>query len=197
MAGQDPCDGLIPDLRDSVRRRGFKGDELKRFFASLDHERYSDRWWVLVILDFYGARASEVCQLQTGGLKVEQGLPDFDFSPFDAAGRRVEAKHLKTKPSDRAVPLHPELVKAGLLDLVDARRDAGEPRLFPSIRRHPLGGYSYDFSKWFGRHLDGLGMSDPSLVMHSLRHGFRDAGPRVNLDRDIIDALGGWAPATV
>ncbi len=194
---KNPCDGLIPERHDSVRRRGLKGDELKRIFASLEPERYSDRWWVLAILAFSGARASEVCQLQTGDLKLEQGLPYFDFSPFDAAGRRVEDKHLKTKPSDRAAPLHPELVRAGLLDLVEARRDAGEPRLFPSIRRHPLAGYSYDISKWFGRHMDGLGMRDPSLVMHSLRHGFREAGRRINLDGDIIDALGGWAPKTV
>ena len=70
---KNPCDGLIPERRDSVRRRGFKGDELKRIFASLDHERYSDRWWVLVILAFSGARASEVCQLQTGDSEGRTG----------------------------------------------------------------------------------------------------------------------------
>jgi integrase len=194
---KNPCDGLIPGRRDSVRRRGFTGEELTRIFASLEGERYSDRWWVLVILAYSGARASEVCQLQTGDVKFEQGLPFFDFSVFDAAGVRSDVKRVKTESSDRAAPLHPELVRAGLLDLVEGRRDAGEARLFPSIRRHPLGGYSYDLSKWFGKHLDGLGLSEPALVMHSFRHGFRQAGRRVNLDGDIIDALGGWAPKSV
>jgi hypothetical protein len=40
--------------------------------------------------------------------------------------------------------------------------------------------------------MDRIGLSEPSLVMHSFRHGFRNACRRAGLDREIADGLGGW-----
>ena len=190
----NPCKGMVPPRRDSVRRRGFTTEELKSIFSHLEAERHSDRWWILAILAFSGARASEVCQLHVDDLKDERGIPFLDFSCFDMDGRRTTSKSLKTGSSERVAPLHPKLVSGGLLQLAQARRLRGETRLFPSIRHHPQGGCSHDLSKWFGRFLDRIGMSQPGLVLHSFRHGFREAGRRVALSEEIMDALGGWAP---
>ena len=51
-------------------------------------------------------------------------------------------------------------------------------KLFPDIRpgRHSI---SAAWSKWFGRYVDGIGLTDSRLVFHSFRHTFITAARRV------------------
>ena len=58
-------------------------------------------------------------------------------------------------------------------------------------------GWSHEPSKWFAAHLDRLKLTDPALVLHSFRHGFRDGARRAAIDTTVIDALGGWASKSV
>ena len=194
---KNPSDGLIPGRRNKIKRRGFWRDELHAVFAGLEEERGSDRWWLLAILAFSGARASEICQLRTSDVKERDGVRYFDLSEFDEAGVRSDDKRLKSSDSERTIPLHPQWTQAGLLDVVDRQRGGGAERLFPSFERHKSGVYSHEVSKWFGRYLDRLGLDAPSLTMHGLRHGFRDAARRAGLATEISDALGGWAASSV
>lgn len=194
LADTNPARGLAGAKRDNVKRRGFLPPELEKLFGSLEGERAKDsaKYWVPAILAFSGARAGEVCQLLTRDVKEVGGFAYLDLSEFDDEGRRDEAKSLKNPHSFRAVPIHSQLVAAGFLDFVARRRAAGVERLFPELRPNKVGEWSADLSKWFGRYLDSLGMSEPALVLHSLRHGFRDACRAVNLADQITDALGGW-----
>ncbi|HEX6860979.1 MAG TPA: site-specific integrase [Caulobacteraceae bacterium] len=194
LADTNPARGLAGSKKDNVKRRGFTSAELKKLFGSLEGERAKDsaKFWVPAILAFSGARAGEVCQLLTRDVKEVAGHAYLDLSEFDDEGRRDEAKSLKNPHSFRAVPIHPQLIAAGFLEFVARRRAAGVERLFPELRPNKVGEWSADLSKWFGRHLDRLGMREASLVLHSLRHGFRDACRAVNLADQITDALGGW-----
>ena len=188
-------EGLTPSRQDAVQRRGFTRAELNAIFGSLHQERMlgAAKFWVPAIAAFSGARLNELCQLHVADVKVVDGHHYIDLTLYDVSGRRDDTKRLKTTPSPRAIPIHAEVLRAGFLDVVDARTSEGERRLFPELQSNEFGYHSHGFSKWFGRHLDLVGLSDPNLCFHSFRHGFRDAGSTVPLPDYIIDALGGWA----
>ena len=194
-ADSNPADGQVPPKNDSVRRRAFTRSELETVFGSLEAERLEDtaKFWVPAVLTFTGARANEIAQLHADDVKDFGGVPYLDLTLFDSTGRRVDEKRLKNHRSPRAVPLHKELVAAGFLKFVERRRAAGGGRLFPELPA-VFGRYSHEVSKHFGRVCDRVGLADPSLTLHSLRHGFREAGRDAGLSEEIIDALGGWAP---
>src|SRR5262249_13447494 len=95
--------------------------------------------------------------------------------------------------SRRVVPVHPELVKLGFLDVVEeSRKHGGEAApLFPLLKPGPRGGYAEAWSKWFGRYIRGIGITNKDRVFHSFRHGFKDALRAAGEGEDINDALTG------
>lgn len=50
-------------------------------------------------------------------------------------------------------------------------QDIGHARLFPQLKSKGNNGYGDPVGKWFGRLVSSLGLTDPRLVIHSLRHG--------------------------
>jgi hypothetical protein len=70
--------------------------------------------------------------------------------------------------------------------------DAGV-ELFPLLNPGPRGGFGEAWSKWFGRHIRGLGISNKHHVFHSFRHGFKDALRAAEVSEDVNDALTGQA----
>lgn len=176
-----------------VKRRGFRPDELARLFTGLAQFRKVEpaKFWVPALATFTGARAGELCQLRVEDVVSVQGTWCLNLSLFDADGRRVEDKRLKTRTSERFVPLHPYLLEAGFLAFVAEQKPEG--RLFPMIQKGPDGRYSHAFSKWFGRFKKAAGFTEPALVFHSFRHGFRDACRHAEIPEETALALGGWA----
>ena len=172
------------------RRRGFTPDELTKVFAPLEGWRRD----YFAILLYSGARAGEIAQLRRGDVRQEGGLTYLSSEEFDAEGRRVTSKRLKTLESQRIIPLHRDLVRTGVAERLLSGDDT-TAQVFPF--RETIDGYTHEVSRWWGRHLDKLKMSQPALTMHSFRHGFRDAGRRADLDTARIEALGGWAVASV
>ena len=195
-AGGWPCKantkGLVRSREALVRRRGFEPDELARVFAGLQDVRGSQptRFWVPALALYTGARAGEICQLRGEDVVEIGGVPCLNLTVFDAEGRRVADKRLKTASSERYVPLHPDLINAGFRGFAEA----GQPtaRLFSDLKPGPGGKYSHSLSKWFGDYLDQIGLSDRSLVFHSFRHGFRDACRDADIAEETALALGGW-----
>lgn len=190
---RNPAKGIAERGTAKVRRRGFTAGELKTLFTSLGNEREENAWrfWIPAMALYSGARAGELAQLLVGDIKRVEGRYCYDLSEFDDQGARTAGKRLKTEASERLVPIHPALIKAGLLRFVRSRGAASD-RLFPELREGPNGGYSHELSRWFGRHLDRIGLSDPTLTFHGFRHGFRDAGAQARIPDATIDALGGW-----
>jgi integrase len=184
---------LIGSREATVKRRGFRPEELERLFASLTPFRRSEpaKFWVPALALFTGARAGEICQLRVEDVEEVEGVKCLNLSLFDKAGRRVDDKRLKTKASERYVPLHPALLDAGFEAFVGSGKE-GE-RLFSALERGPDERYSHGFSKWFGRHKKRIGFDEPALVFHSFRHGFRDACRRAEINEETAQALGGWA----
>ena len=72
------------------------------------------------------------------------------------------------------------------------RKSSGQSaRLFPKLTPGPKGGFGEAFSKWFGRYKRKLGITNPSSVFHSFRHGFKDALRGASVNEDINDAITG------
>lgn len=186
-------EGLAPAGAPETERRAMLPDELATVFRCLAllRDDKPHQFWIPALAAYTGARAGELCQLRTEDVIDIEGIACLNLTRFDPAGRAVKDKKFKNRNSERIVPLHAELLAAGFAEFVATCDPAG--RLFPALVPSTNGSYSHNFSKWFGRFMDGVGLSDPSLVFHSFRHGFRDACRDADIISETADALGGWA----
>jgi integrase len=144
-------------------------------------------FWLPVVAVFTGARQAEIAGLQVSNVQELEGAPLLYIQANRRAGKRI-----KTKASERVVPVHPELVRLGFLSYVAERaRDGADPWLFPPVapdQRRALSAWS----KWFGHYLrNQIGVTDPDRVFHSFRHSFQDALRRATPDAELRDALPG------
>ncbi|MFA7282515.1 MAG: site-specific integrase [Sterolibacterium sp.] len=138
--------------------------------------------WIPAIGYLTGMRLEEIALL-----KKSQFHEDANGIPY------IHTEDGKTEQSaDRDVPIHSALIEAGLLDFV--KNCSG--RLFPKVTSCDEV-QSKAFSKWFGRHLHGLGITAGSKVFHSFRHLFKDLCRNTGLDDSIIDQICGHEPGSV
>lgn len=144
-------------------------------------------FWLPVVALLTGARQGEIAGLQVSNLQVMEGVPLIFIVADRKAGKRV-----KSKASERVVPVHPELVRLGFLDYVGERaRDRSSSWLFPTVAPDQ-GRALAAWSKWFGQYLrKRIGVSDPDRVFHSFRHCFQDGLRRSTPDAELRDALPG------
>jgi integrase len=147
----------------------FADAELTTLLAS---KRPKHLHWLTLLGLWTGARLNELCQLTKGHFREHNGLHYVYFSP------ELRLKTGEKESCVRAVPLHPKLIEAGILDYVNNCTDL----LFPGIPQHKSGRYSDAPSKAFRRHLKRIGIKRPKLSFHSLRHtfvaAFRRCAPR-------------------
>ncbi|GGI33049.1 site-specific integrase [Bradyrhizobium guangdongense] len=144
--------------------------------------------WLPLLALFAGARQAEYAGLRVSDIRVDDQTraPLMWFTRDLKAGRR-----LKTKTSERVVPVHPQLVKVGFLGYVAKRRAAGEHAwLLPTVAPDQKGALRA-WAKWWGRYLDNVGVTDTNKVFHSFRHGFQDALRQATPDEELRDALAG------
>lgn len=85
-----------------------------------------------------------------------------------------EGQSVKSDISIRTVPIHPKLIKLGLLKRVESLRKAGETRLFPSMKTDGVNEMGNWLSKASSRHvLATVGKPDKGKFgFHSLK-GYR------------------------
>lgn len=195
----NPVDKEVPSKKAMTRRHGLTPEQLALAFGALVEEREADsgHFWVPAILAFMGARANEIAQLHIADVRSEKGVAFLDLDHFDAEGRRLDRRQLKTEASARCIPIHKALIDSGLMDLVEQRRAAGEVRLFPDLKENTLGYFTHEVSRRWGRTLDRVGLTAPALTLHSLRHGWKDAAVQARLPTTLIAALGGWTGRAV
>jgi integrase len=182
----------------------FTPDELKALFATPvfteGHRPVGGAgeaaFWLPLLALFSGARMEELAQLLVADVKESEGqmyLHITDIPDEDDEGEQPH-KSLKNASSRRRVPVHPELIRLGLLEYRQAMLDAGEKMLFPLVKTGSgdKRQRSANYSKWFGRYLrEVANVSDKRKTFHSFRHGFKDAARRAGVPQDCHHALTG------
>ena len=144
-------------------------------------------YWLPLLGLFTGARITELAQL---------GIDDLTHT--DDAGwclsihEEDEGQSVKNEHSVRTVPVHPELVRLGLMDYWKAVKDAGATRLWPAVVFSELNGAGGEFSKHFGKFKTAKGFG-PDLVFHSFRHTLETELRALSVPKYHIAALAGHA----
>ena len=139
---------------------------------------------------FTGARLGEICQLDATDVRTVDGVDCIVVSLRSLNG--TTDKQLKTTASDRLIPVHQTLIDCGLLHFAEAKRKAGEKKLFDDIETGSTGSRPVAFSKWFTQFLRACGAQRARTSFHSFRHNFRDELRAARIDHDIALLLGGW-----
>jgi integrase len=149
--------------------------------------------WLPLIGAYTGARLEEIAQL-----RPEDLFHDKDYGWFLSILDIEEDQHLKTESSRRRVPIHPELIKAGLIKYRAHALKLRQQWLFPDLIPHVNGTRSGNWSKWWGRYArTNIGIADKRKVYHSLRHSFKTACRAAHIPEEVHDALTGHTSASV
>jgi|JI6StandDraft_1071083.scaffolds.fasta_scaffold09567_2 integrase len=177
----NPFTGFGQAEKESSSRRPFTPDELRMLLSHKDYQKRHFRsrhaFWLIPLGAFTGARLGELCQLDLKDFVEVEGIPCLDINDTEATEEQVvdgRRKHVKNANAKRLVPIHPELIRMGLLEYVAELRAAGQsPHLFPGLSRKHRDGPAHPASKWFAdfRHAAGL-TEKQATVFHSLRHLF-------------------------
>lgn len=167
-----------------VEKRPFKSDELQTLmlsplFASCEGsdrvgqlakpgpvEVRDYRFWMPWVALYTAARLEEVAGLERSNLRQDDGV------------WFLHIEGTKTDRSVRDVPVHDHLIQLGFLDY--AQKQKG--RLFPEYEDSAE--LSKEYSKFFGRYMDKLGLTDREISFHSLRHSWIGEAKHTDIPRD-------------
>lgn len=85
-------------------------------------------FWLPLISLYTGCRLNKGAQILTEDVREEHGIPYILVKPDSATGRSVK------DGKRRRVPIHPDLVKMGLLYYVAKMKQEGHVQLFPELK---------------------------------------------------------------
>ena len=148
------------------------------------------RFWIPLIGLHTGARLGEICQLDVTDVRLVNDIPCIVVCTASQVGSTD--KRVKTRASERIVPLHQRLLDAGFLRYVADKQRGGSTKLFDDIEVGETGSRSVAFSKWFTQFLRNCGARRERTSFHSFRHNFRDELRSAHIEHDIAMMLGGW-----
>ena len=192
----------LPRKTDSDRMNPFTGEQVRRIlnataFVGCESERNQQkpgthkirdwRFWIPLIAAFTGARLNEIAQLAVAD--VTQVDDVWVFSITDSG----KGQSVKNKQSRRHVPIHPQLIGLGILDVRQQALERGEADLFSQIPLDPDGRRSTNAGKVFRRFLKRIGVKEEGSLggMHRWRHTLTDALRAAGVDDyDAAQVLG-------
>lgn len=164
----------------------FTAKDLKKLFESPEYTDGFDapyKYWIPLIGLYTGARLNEIAQLEINDIVVVDGIrcfsindtPDDDESDGETDETAAQ-KSLKSAASNRHVPIHPELIKAGLDAYIEEVKQAGAKRLFESLTWNAKTHYGSNPSKDFREYtkLKGVYIARKK-VFHSFRRTLNEA----------------------
>lgn len=177
---KNPAEGLIKFTKADQEARAethgwqaFPLDQLQTIFAPENFRRTREIHTrrAMVIALYTGARVGEIAQLRLKGFKTVGGCEVMNF-----------LGELKTDASKRQIPIHPDLIRLGLLEWVDEQRRREQTRLLPTVKIDGKSGKGNAISKGFSNLLGVLKIEptidpdlaltkelDPKIGMHSFR----------------------------
>ncbi|WP_167730150.1 site-specific integrase [Terasakiella sp. SH-1] len=172
------------------KRLPFSDWQLKKIFTALEGKSGAE-YWVPYIGFYNGMRLNEICQLNVEDVQQHDGIWCFAITRDRTIG--VDDKILKTKASERTIPIHPRLIEMGFMKYLKRFERKPRSKLFPDIPAGTTGYRSDTFSKNFRRFLRSIEADADRTSFHSFRHNFRDALREGNVRHEIAMLLGGWS----
>lgn len=164
---------IKPKTRAQEERAAFTDADLTKLFNNdfyrLSSHRYPFQYWVPLIGLFTGARLNEICQLFVSDVyqDPESRLWVFDINEKNSA---VTRKSLKRHHHARCFPVHPTLIRLGLLDFVGQRKKEKSERLFPELP-YRANRYGDKAQRWFNvTYRRQCHITAPKTSFHSFRH---------------------------
>ncbi|MGF7172755.1 site-specific integrase [Azospirillum doebereinerae] len=171
---ENPTKGLAPKGEKGTRE-AFTPDDLKTLFHSplyTGHWRADRRdrpgtelvkdhkFWLPLVALHSGLRVEEAAKLTLADLREVDGVWCFCVAKA------------KTDAGNRIVPVHPRLVRLGLLEhRAEVERSKGT-QLWPELRKGSEGRFSQSFVQWWSQFRHLVGLDRDGLVFHSFRHTF-------------------------
>ncbi len=197
--GSNPFTGLAPNKKvvrkEMLKRRPYTDEELLKIFGSKEfikqRERNPSRYWVCLLLLFQICRREEAAQLALVDIQEEDGIPFIRISDDP----KLE-QNLKNEGSRRRVPLHSSLLQLGFMAYVERIKQGGHVRLFPDLKKGH-NGFSDPVGKWWSRLATKCGVTDPAVVLHSLRHGGITKLHAAGVSREVVEILAGHSAENV
>jgi integrase len=184
------------DKASESERKPFTPDQARLIYTELTENpsglvrKDSHKWGILLGM-FTGARLNEICQLDIAD--VQQ---DGDTWFLNITDEGDDNKRIKSKAGRRKVPLHSELIRLGFLDFVNSRRN--RTRLFPDYSYSANGGYGRNLGRWCNESfLPKLGIKQPGLVFHSLRHTVVTRLSQADIPEPVVQCIVGHARSGV
>lgn len=145
-----------------------------------DHRR-----WIPILAATMGVRLEEAGQLLVADVRQQDGISYLDIIEEDDTAET--SKNVKTATSRRRIPFHSVLIASGFQDYVQARRDAGDIRLFPQLRQGAKKKRTAKISQWFNqKFLPSVGVKAKNRCFHSFRHQFVDCAREADFVKDDV-----------
>jgi hypothetical protein len=119
------------------KQRAFTADELGRLMVALAVFATSagddvQKFWLPLLALHSGARINELCQINP---QADYGIDDEGIAYLhitqESAGHAGLRRSVKNATSQRRLPIHPDLVRAGFLKYLDTIKARGATLLFP------------------------------------------------------------------
>jgi integrase len=172
--GDNPFEQHRRKVSKKTNRVPFELGELQTLFEALPREIQPARHtpetalsWVTLIGAFTGMRLEEISQLTAADIRVENtnGGTTTVIAIHNGTGNQ-----LKNESAVRLVPVHSELVRAGLLEYIKALPTGS--MLFPGLTRRKSKGDKIGarIGELFRKKLESLNLKRDGLCFHSLRH---------------------------
>lgn len=159
----------VRDVEDWSEENLTRLSNLRWTSKTLSRKTYA---FITAIAAYSGMRQGEICHLRCEDfVQTEDGWMMYvqEHAPTEVDGKLV-AFTPKNEAGERVVPVHPELVKIGLIKHVEHMRSAGKAFIFHDLR--PSGKQnllSPRFQQAFSRHKILAGVTEEN-VFHSFRH---------------------------
>jgi len=190
-----------PASRVSIRRSKRPGTEMQGFdlseaaviLSAAAQSKSPVYHWVPLLCAQSGARVAEVCQLRAEDIKEEKGIWYMDFV--------ADAGSLKNANSTRRVPLHPDVIAAGFVDFVRAKK-SGPLFYDPTKRREGSKKpqpkiVGQNVAKWVHKLGIEVGREYRKDPNHAWRHLFRTLARDAGVAPDVADGITGHGSKSV